>query len=320
MAAVLNALQITEIARQIAKGAAGFSSQSGQLLNVILEELAQNYDFDLAKGTYSFTFPTATRAIGNLNASLASGPIFLPADYLRAKRGDIMWFNAGFPMQLIPIDLEEFDRLVQTPGLMSFPTIWATDMSQPQILKTTGDLHTSTTIDNIPSTSGLYVGAVVVAKDVPMFTTVTAVAATSVTISQAATATFASEFILFQQPPMAYVWPPASGAYPAMVRYTRQVPPMTTPETSNYYPWFPDTQYLITALAGRLMQLTGDDRWEAFLSDNSDLHPGGAGVQLRKYLVMKDDTTDRSKRVTLDRRRFGLGVVNLPPSKILGAF
>jgi hypothetical protein len=320
VAATLTATQIVTLAGQIAK-TPGMTAQGGQFLNVILEELAQNYDFDLAKGTYNFTFPVATRAIGNLNASLASGPIFLPADYLRAKRGDIMWFNAGFPMQLVPIDLDEFDRLVQTPGLMSFPTIFATDMSQPQILLTqAGSNSGSTTLDNIPDTSSLYVGAVVVKTDVPMFTTITAIVnANTVTMSNAATNTFIGQTI-FQQPPMAYVWPPASGAYPAMVRYSRQVPPLATPEASTYYPWFPDTQYLITALAGRLMQIAGDDRWEAFLSDNADLHPGGAGVQLRKYLVMKDDSSDRSKRITLDRRRFGLGVVNLPPSKILGAF
>ncbi len=319
MAAVLTAAQITEIARQISK-TSGMTQQSGQFLNVILEELAQNYDFDLAKGTFNFNFTTATRAIGNFNASLASGPIFLPADYLRAKRGDIMWFNAGFPMQMTPYDLDEFDRLVQTPELQSFPSVWATDMSQPQLSLTVAATHSSTLLDGIPDTSALYVGAVVVKADVPMFTTVTAITGVhGVTLSNAATNTTTSQTV-FQQPPIAYVWPPAIAAYPALVRYSRQVPPLFTPEASNYYPWFPDTQYLITALAGRMMQIAGDDRWEAFLSDNADLHPGGAGVQLRKYLISKDDTSNRAKRVTLDRRRFGRGIANLPPSKILGAF
>lgn len=319
MAGSLTFAQIVTLATQTAK-CPGFTTQAGLLLNSILDDLAQQYDLDVAKGTFNFNFPTARAAIGNLNASLASGPIFLPADYLRAKRGDIMWFNVGFPMQLVPIDLEEFDQLVQTPGLQSFPQLWATDMSQTQILLTTGNTHGTTTIDNIVDTSSLYVGIVAIGPDIPAFTTVTAVAANSVTISKAATATTASEQIIFQQPPLGYVWPPASGAYPAMVRYYRQTPPATAPDASNYTPWFPNSQYLITALAGRLMQVSGDDRWEAFLSEDEALHPGGAGVILRKYLNLKDDQSNRAKRVTLDRRRFGVGFSTLPPSKVLGAF
>ena len=41
-------------------------------------------------------------------------------------------------------------------------------------------------------------------------------------------------------------------------------------------------------------------------------------VLLRRYLTMKDDNTDRAKRVTLDRRRFGPSYSTLPKSKILG--
>ena len=318
MAGSLSCAQILELAQAIAK-VPGYTTYADWLFNAILDDLAQSYDFDVAKGTYSFNFSTAAAAIGNLNASLASGPMFLPADYLRAKRGDIKWFNAGFPMELVPVDLEEFDSFVQQPGLMSFPTIWVTDMSQTQFLTTTGTTHGTTTLDGLASTTGVYVGTVVLGQDIPAFTTVTAInSPTSVTLSKAATASNVGENIIFQQPPMAYVWPPSSGSYPAMVRYYRQVPPIATPDANTVSPWFPNSQFLITELAGRLMQIAGDDRWEAFLSDNEALHPGGSRVILKRYLTLKDDSSDRSKRVTLDRRRFGAGWSSLPKSKVLG--
>lgn len=114
------------------------------------------------------------------------------------------------------------------------------------------------------------------------------------------------------------VWPPASGAYPVTMRYRRVVPAIATPESSTEIPWFPQQSYLRTRLAGELMQLTNDDRWEAFLSDNEEAHPGGAGVLLRKYLKMKDDQANRPKTVTRDRRRFGTNYDQLPNTKQVG--
>lgn len=248
----LTASQIITLAGQISK-VPGFTSQAGQLLNAIQAELCQEHDFDIAKGTYNFTLTPAVARVGNLNAVLASGPFTLPADYLRAKIGDVLYFPNGltsFPFRLTPIDLEEFDSLVQQAGFQNFPSYWATDMSQ--------------------------------------------------------------------SPPIAYVWPPASGAYPAMVRYYRQMPDIATPETSSAVPWFPNQQFLITELSGRLMQLAGDDRWEAFLSGNEEMHPSGSRVLLRRYLQMKDDKSNRTQHVTLDKRRFGPQRSNLPASKIFG--
>jgi hypothetical protein len=242
----LTAAQLTTLARQIAR-VQGMTAQSGQFLNMILADLCRNYDLAVARKTFNFNFTPASVRVGNLNAQLASGPITLPSDYLRAKRGDIMWFNAGQPMLLTPCDIEQFDQMYQQIGYTNYPSVWATDMSQT--------------------------------------------------------------------PPIAYVWPPASGSYPAMVRYYAQMPDIATPETSATVPWFPNQDYLKTALAGHLMQLANDDRWEAFLSDNEDAHPGGAGVLLRKYLVMKDDDVNRAKSVKLDPRRFGSSFYGLKNTK-----
>lgn len=113
----LTAAQIVNLALQDAKCPA-FTSQGGQLLNLILQELAQTYDFDLAKG-----FTTVTLNNG-------AGPYNLPADYLRADPDDVWYTINGVPYTLIPVDLSEYDAMVQTPGLANYPTMFATDMSQ----------------------------------------------------------------------------------------------------------------------------------------------------------------------------------------------
>ena len=128
----LQAQQICALARQAAK-CLGFNPQSGQMFNSILADLCQKYDLDLAKKTLNFNLTPAVAHIGNLNAQLASGPFILPADFLRTKIGDVLYFPNGlgnFPLRLTPIDLGEFDGLVQQAGFQNFPVFWVTDMSQ----------------------------------------------------------------------------------------------------------------------------------------------------------------------------------------------
>lgn len=117
-----------------------------------------------------------------------------------------------------------------------------------------------------------------------------------------------------QSPPNAVVWPPASGAYPVQIRYFSQMPDIVTPESSAVVPWFPNTQYLRTRLGGELMKLTDDLRWKDFLGDA----PYGAQGILHRYLLLKDDSSDRAQTVKLDRRSFGNGFSKLPNSKKVG--
>jgi hypothetical protein len=88
------------------------------------------------------------------------------------------------------------------------------------------------------------------------------------------------------------------------------MPDITTPETSSSVPWFPNTKYLITALACELMKLTNDDRYLAYKADADDI--------LMRYLKMKDDPEGRAKRVQLDRRFFGNRFNRLPNTKLIG--
>ena len=239
----LSAQDICTRARSIAK-CPGYTVQSGQWLNIILEDLAQTYDFDVIKSTYNFNF--------NTGGFTGVGPYPLPANWYRGIDDDIFYVVDGVPYSMINIELDEYDRLVQNAGLASYPEFYATDISQ--------------------------------------------------------------------SPPVMYVWPPASGAFPVTARYFKQPTSITAPETSASIPWFPNTLYLVTRLAGELMKDTDDPRWERYLgSEDPRLDTeGSASSILRKYLKLKDDRGGKAYRVKLDRRLFRRSFDRLPNTKTIG--
>lgn len=119
----LQAQQILALARQDAR-CPGFTQQSGQILNAVLSDLCQTYDFEHAKKTLQFTLPTTS-----LNAN---GQAFfnLPTDYLRtAGRYENFYTIQGVPYPMIHCDQEEFDMLVQQSNVSNFPVFFATDVS-----------------------------------------------------------------------------------------------------------------------------------------------------------------------------------------------
>jgi hypothetical protein len=118
---VLTAQQIVTMATQAAK-CPGYTSIAGQWLNMILEELALTYDFDLIKRTYNFSF--------NSGGHSGSGPYPLPSDWYRGIDKDIFYTIDGVPYPMVNVELLEYDNLVQTAGLNSYPYYYATDMSQ----------------------------------------------------------------------------------------------------------------------------------------------------------------------------------------------
>jgi hypothetical protein len=127
----LTAAQICALARQAAH-CPGYVSQSGQLLNVILADLCETYDFDVARGTFTFNFNPGLITPAPLqypNLINGGGPYSLPADYLRAKPNDVMWFLDGVPYVMIALDQFEFDSSVQQPGLQNFPYWYFVDLS-----------------------------------------------------------------------------------------------------------------------------------------------------------------------------------------------
>jgi len=120
-------------------------------------------------------------------------------------------------------------------------------------------------------------------------------------------------------PPVEFVWPPPSISVSVTIHYFSQQLDIVTPESSAVIPWFPHANYLITRLAGQMMQDADDDRAAAFLTDKEEINPQGAGVILRRILNLKDDPEGRVKTVELDRRRFGQTKWNaLPNTKTIG--
>ena len=113
------AAQIVALANQIAK-TPGFTGQAGQFLNIILQELCQDYDMELARGVTTFTFGATTGPSPNGIVS-SSGPYLLPADYLRARRGMVFYIYNGVPYFMVPIEIEEYDALIQQAGFNDFP-------------------------------------------------------------------------------------------------------------------------------------------------------------------------------------------------------
>jgi hypothetical protein len=118
----LTAAQICTRAAQIAR-VPGFLQQAGDSLNVVLQELCQDYDFQLTRKTYQFNFNTS-----QIN-SLGQAYQDFPADFLRAIRNECWYFISGVPYPMIPLDLSEFDMLVQQSGVSNFPIFFYVSMA-----------------------------------------------------------------------------------------------------------------------------------------------------------------------------------------------
>lgn len=236
----LQAQQIVSLACQIAK-TPGMVTQAGQFLNTMLQSLAQNYDFEVIRKTYNFTFDMSSTGNGYV---AGCGPNLMPTDFLRAHKKGAFYMISGVPYTMIGYEQNEFDTFVQQAGNQAYPYAFYVDVS-----KTPMEL---------------------------------------------------------------YVWVPAAGAYSATVRYNPQMADITSPESSTTVPWFPNTDYLIDGVAGRMMKIANDDRMDAYMAR--------ADANLDAYLKMKDDPESAgTKRVTLDRRFFGGSQWSrLPNTKVIG--
>lgn len=103
-----------------------------------------------------------------------------------------------------------------------------------------------------------------------------------------------------------FIYPQTSGAIVMTHRYMKDQPDMVAPETSAQEPWFPFSDYLIDAIAARMMGITGDDRRPQFEQS--------AERKLRPYLIMEGDEQQAVIRVELDPRQFHFAR-NLKPTK-----
>lgn len=119
---------------------------------------------------------------------------------------------------------------------------------------------------------------------------------------------FATDFSTVQSLgyPVAYLWPPVSGAYVITWPYFAAHAEIATPETSTTVPWFPYSAYLYTAVAAELMKITDDERYVQYYQASE--------AMLRKYLEMKDDRLGYAQTVRLDPNNFR-STLNTAPTK-----
>lgn len=129
----MTSAQIVARACAIAK-VPGWTSQAGQYLNAILQDLCQTYDFAVARKTQVFNFsPGLVDPTGRFAAG--AGPYPLAADFLRCEGPkSVFWTQSGVAYPLVPVDLAEIDMTVQQAGNASYPQWFATDSSLGDIL------------------------------------------------------------------------------------------------------------------------------------------------------------------------------------------
>jgi hypothetical protein len=122
----LQAQQIVSLACQIAK-CPGYTSQAGQFLNNVLQSLAQNYDFDVIRKSYTFNFNTSATGNGYV---AGCGPNLMPTDFLRAHKKGAFYFISGVPYTMIGYEQDEFDQFVQQAGNAAYPYAFYIDVSK----------------------------------------------------------------------------------------------------------------------------------------------------------------------------------------------
>lgn len=235
-----------------------------------------------------------------------------------------------------------------TPGT----TITATNVFSDATV--TGTTNSTTALTNLSTnvlTNGWRVGMTITGAGIPVSTTIAAIAANglSLTLSQAATAsasgvaltvtsneltlsrapslpngatvTLSGASLMIGYPGAGYPYPPPSGAFQAMIRYQRLMPPLTMAQVNaGAYCWFPDDDVLIDGLTGKLLEYSDDSRSQEFIGGGLQSGDGGGkfGRRMAAYIRTADDKSDRAQAVQLDRRTFGSNFSTLPSTKLVG--
>lgn len=111
--------------------------------------------------------------------------------------------------------------------------------------------------------------------------------------------------------PLIYFWPPPAIALTINLLYRPQTGAITTPETSDAIPYFPNQLILLKDLSAQAMMLGDDARKGDFDREVES--------RMRKYLIMKDDSEGVPIRVKLDPQLFRPRE-NLKPTKLTSIF
>ncbi len=99
-----------------------------------------------------------------------------------------------------------------------------------------------------------------------------------------------------------HIYPASNGSLTLTHRYMKKQPVYSLPNVNPLEPWFPYSDYLITATAAKMCRQTGDDRWTTMWEQSEQM--------LRPYLIQEGDEQQTVQNVRLDFRqyRFNRGV------------
>lgn len=239
---------------------------------------------------------------------------------------------SGVPYTLVPWDLGKMDQQVQFPSSQTYPWAYATDMATENTAqdRLAGTTTAQTTLGSmqieVGSTNGMMPGMSIAGLGIAPGSTITSVGGNppsqtdmggiwdqdswdtmlwspapmtgtadpnTVFLSLPATGTFTGASVMYGTPPVAYIYPGPSGAFPATLRYQRLMPPLLDP---NRIPWFPDQKYLRKMLTADLMDGSDDERQQLFVAQADKL--------LGDYDTMADDKTSRAQTVVMDANNF----------------
>jgi hypothetical protein len=106
-----------------------------------------------------------------------------------------------------------------------------------------------------------------------------------------------------------HLYPMPNTSIAFTLRYWSQPADIASPATSSVVPWFPDSDYLLTALAADVMRLTDDTRQLQYAQE--------AQGKLQAFLKMQGDRENHARTVKLGNS-FSGGGGKLPPSKLTG--
>lgn len=93
-----------------------------------------------------------------------------------------------------------------------------------------------------------------------------------------------------------YIYPQSNGAITLTHRYMIERAPLVNPAISTDIPWFPDQDYLVKAVATKLMEITDDARHPEFVVECQNM--------LRTHLIMEGDEQAVVHAVRLDPWKF----------------
>ena len=139
-------------------------------------------------------------------------------------------------------------------------------------------------------------------------------------VPPAASTSLVGATFLIGNPGLGLMYPPPSGAFPAMIRYQRRMPRLTQFQVNaGAYPWLSDADMALEAgLTGLLMRYADDQRENIYIGSGLGSGHGQFGQWLDKYLRLADDNANRAQTVQLDRRVFGRSFSSLKNTKTVG--